>query len=1638
MNLKILLSLIVTALIISQNSNLMLSAKAQTNASDTLGAFNSSIEIIEHPSFKSITTGETLSLSAFVSTSESVNLQWYRDNEKLEGATSFNLTISNTTPSDSGWYHLELSEPNGSKTLTDKSYVLVSPLQEPINFSWVNKEGTLYDASEIKVVGEYFFSRGYLAYSIDGLNWQYTNQVASSYTYGGGFYLVSDSGSILRSVDLQQWEEFDTSFGTVKQFAYGNGTFVATAPDGIWSSFDHGQTWSRTLSKTFSNKGSVAFGENQFLCSTSTGLYQSSDGANWTLSSSSQQTIGEIAFQDNSWWMWNLDNDSQVYKSDDGIQWTVYTSEPTSDLIFDPIADKAYGIISEQSTDFSFFRGNSLYEFTSDGPILISGLRTSLPQKQPGVGIKNNQIILSTEHGSVELENFDPEDLLIGDPPGWWYNAAISYANETIIAASSYGNLNRLHSSVDGSNWTLQSTNTQEENLQYGQFVYANGIYVGQNHSGTSLATLKVHNRSFDHVVAGKGTFIGIKEDQVLYSTDGELWSEIFDIDVSVRSIVHGREQFVGYSRILILDPIDNEEKYYSQFSISTNAIDWNIHLLDQDLGYGTLHFANNVFLFSAANAFFISNDAITWQRIEGDPLAQSRRVFSSENSFFATDSLNRLFESENGVNWEQRVLSLPNSSYANYIAAKDSIITSTDKGIGITGSFESNTLYCKFKDTPKSQTIIKGTATKLFFDAFSSSSGESTLSIIINGELVDTLQIDSRQYTFQPTSPGRYEITITIETADGKTAQDTIVVNSIPISSTDQIHENAKFNDAIFFKGAFYLASDGGQAHISQDGINWSIIQTPVYYDLTSIHEIGGNLVIGFQDYFGVDYSNRGILFSADGVTWKTVEGFNSGQLVKSNDFLFSYNSQSGHLVSLDGFTWYSINTGNSVTSNQTTTLDSFDWAPYFDLTNRESYPPNNVTVSSPKGTLTIHPETTYRKFEGTEIYVQGNTDAEVIDEFPLTVSGDEIIIATTSRTFNIRQNDGSWLETPKPGGADYPVYANGVFLARDHKTLFRSTGGETWDEIPWNDVFGNENPSIHRIIPEGDRAFRILANIDGTEVVARSVDGVNWTTIQQSNISEPERVILFNDKLIAPKSISGDVHAIESTDFGETWNIIDSLGNDLNYPVNTETAAAFLELSSNSIYISTNGENWSKHSLPVSGEYVLTATNSTFYLHGPSLWSSTNGIDWTNLNSTPVSAITTLNEVFFHNSDGVLIDFSKEDIAIIDPQFTDKEYGIGDVVTISATIKNSGLTTIPALIDKKITYTLANETNRWSLDISENGIQKQQNASIPELASGDTHTISISYTIPENLQPGNYFLSLHIDSNTIQNDGNLSNNHFFLSGDKPLTIPTRQLNLGNYEGGLVTGITSQNELAWKKGISLNAIPSSGYTFQGWQGDYIQMEPNLSFKLENNISVYPVFKRIAYRLTTQTSGNGQIIGLSDSKEIYHGDILSLTASPAEGWEFNRWEGNINSNTALLTSRISADINLKAVFSQSYEHWAESIYGDDPQKTPVFADPNNTGKSNLEAYAMGLFHTTQQTETQPGIFFDDEQIRIRYTLSQNTSDIELTPYTSTNLMDWSENELDFELIGETKNLTIWEATTTSPKAFLKFHILKSD
>ena len=119
---------------------------------------------------------------------------------------------------------------------------------------------------------------------------------------------------------------------------------------------------------------------------------------------------------------------------------------------------------------------------------------------------------------------------------------------------------------------------------------------------------------------------------------------------------------------------------------------------------------------------------------------------------------------------------------------------------------------------------------------------------------------------------------------------------------------------------------------------------------------------------------------------------------------------------------------------------------------------------------------------------------------------------------------------------------------------------------------------------------------------------------------------------------------------------------------------------------------------------------------------------------------------------------------------------------------------------------------------------------------------------------------------------------------------------------------------------IELTAQPADHWLFDHWEGDLTGKENPTQITVSSAKSVKAVFVKKMYDLTVTIEGDGAVsekIVETKSGSYQEGPVVELTATPATGWSFDHWEGDLSGTENPSQITVSAAKSVKAIFTKN-------------------------------------------------------------------------------------------------------------------------
>ena len=164
-----------------------------------------------------------------------------------------------------------------------------------------------------------------------------------------------------------------------------------------------------------------------------------------------------------------------------------------------------------------------------------------------------------------------------------------------------------------------------------------------------------------------------------------------------------------------------------------------------------------------------------------------------------------------------------------------------------------------------------------------------------------------------------------------------------------------------------------------------------------------------------------------------------------------------------------------------------------------------------------------------------------------------------------------------------------------------------------------------------------------------------------------------------------------------------------------------------------------------------------------------------------------------------------------------------------------------------------------------------------------------------------------------TVSQDFNITANFELKNYD--LTVNTEG------EGSVKETVLEQKSKQYEHGaaVELVATPAQGYRFAEWKGDLDGSENPAQITVKDEKEVTAVFEKKSYPLTVNINGDGAVwedVVQAKTTDYEYGAVVELTASPADGWFFSEWEGELSGDRNPNRITVEDTTDVTAVFER--------------------------------------------------------------------------------------------------------------------------
>jgi uncharacterized repeat protein (TIGR02543 family) len=147
-------------------------------------------------------------------------------------------------------------------------------------------------------------------------------------------------------------------------------------------------------------------------------------------------------------------------------------------------------------------------------------------------------------------------------------------------------------------------------------------------------------------------------------------------------------------------------------------------------------------------------------------------------------------------------------------------------------------------------------------------------------------------------------------------------------------------------------------------------------------------------------------------------------------------------------------------------------------------------------------------------------------------------------------------------------------------------------------------------------------------------------------------------------------------------------------------------------------------------------------------------------------------------------------------------------------------------------------------------------------------------------------------------------------------LSISVSPSGSGSWTSISPSGSGSGGSYAYGSVVTLTATPSTRYQFSSWSGDISTSSPTVNVTMYSNKNVIANFSAIHYTLSTSVSPSGGGSVSPSNGSYAYGSVVTLTATPATGYQFSSWSGDISTSSPTVNVTMYSNKNVTANFTQ--------------------------------------------------------------------------------------------------------------------------
>jgi hypothetical protein len=144
-------------------------------------------------------------------------------------------------------------------------------------------------------------------------------------------------------------------------------------------------------------------------------------------------------------------------------------------------------------------------------------------------------------------------------------------------------------------------------------------------------------------------------------------------------------------------------------------------------------------------------------------------------------------------------------------------------------------------------------------------------------------------------------------------------------------------------------------------------------------------------------------------------------------------------------------------------------------------------------------------------------------------------------------------------------------------------------------------------------------------------------------------------------------------------------------------------------------------------------------------------------------------------------------------------------------------------------------------------------------------------------------------------------------------------------------TATPAQGEFEAGRELEISVTPNEHWVFDRWEGDHEGTQNPVVITIDSDKDIAALFVKRDYPLNINIEGEGSVserIVQEKTTDYPHGTVVELTADPEDGWEFNRWEGDLQGDENPARVTIDGETEVTAVFTRIEYPLVINIEGD--------------------------------------------------------------------------------------------------------------